>query len=223
MATYTIIGGDQKEYGPVTADEVRQWIAESRLNEKSLVKAESDAGFRALEKFPEFADAFAPKAPAPGSPPAFAGSAGGSAISDRDDELDMGGCISRGWELVKNNMGLLFVGTLVYMLIECAIGGLAQIPVIGALFSIANFMISGPLMGGVFYLFHPRHPQASRRKSATFFPVSGARSRSCFSERWFKACSSAVVLAPVHHHVCNKIPSARPSPATFATGHSAGP
>jgi hypothetical protein len=73
MATYTIIGGDQKEYGPVTADEVRQWIAESRLSEKSLVKAESDAEFRALEKFPEFADVFAPKAPAPGvPPPAFA-------------------------------------------------------------------------------------------------------------------------------------------------------
>ncbi len=153
MATYTIIGGDQKEYGPVTADDVRQWIAESRLNEKSLVKAESDAEFRTLEKFPEFADAFAPKAPAPGSPPAFAGPAGGSAILDRDYELDMGGCISRGWELVKKNMGLLFVGTLVYLLIECAIGAMAQIPIIGALASIANFVISGPLMGGVYYLF----------------------------------------------------------------------
>jgi uncharacterized membrane protein len=153
MATYTIIGGDQKEYGPVTADEVRQWIAESRLSEKSFVKAESDAEFRALEKFPEFADAFAPKAPAPGVPPAFAGSAGGSTISEREYELDIGGCISRGWELVKNNMGLLFVGTLVYLLIEGAIGAVAQIPIIGALASIANFVISGPLMGGVFYLF----------------------------------------------------------------------
>ena len=50
-------------------------------------------------------------------------------------------------------MGLLFVGTLVYLLIEVAIGGLAQIPFIGAIFSIANFVISGPLMGGVLYLF----------------------------------------------------------------------
>lgn len=153
MATYTIIGGDQKEYGPVTADEVRQWIAESRLNEKSLVKAESDSEFRTLEKFPEFADAFAPKAPDPGSPPAFAGLAGGFTISDHDYELDMAGCISHGWELVKNNMGLLFVGALVYLLIECAIGAVAQIPIVGAMASIANFVISGPLMGGVFYLF----------------------------------------------------------------------
>jgi hypothetical protein len=109
---YIIIGGDQKEYGPVTADDIRQWIAESRLNEQTLVKAESDAEFRALEKFPEFADAFAPKAPTPGVPPVFAGPAGDSIISERDYELDLGGCISRGWELVKKNFGTLFVSSL---------------------------------------------------------------------------------------------------------------
>ena len=153
MATYIIIGGDGKEYGPVTADDVRQWIAESRLNENSLVKAESDAEFRALGKFPEFADAFAPKTPAPDVPPAFAGPAGGAPISEHDYDLDIGGCISRGWELVKDNMGLLFVGALVYLLIEGAIGMVGQIPIIGAAAGIANFIIAGPLMGGVFYLF----------------------------------------------------------------------
>ena len=35
---YIIIGGDQKEYGPITADDVRQWIAEGRLSEESSVK-----------------------------------------------------------------------------------------------------------------------------------------------------------------------------------------
>jgi uncharacterized membrane protein len=147
---YTIIGGDGKEYGPITADDVRQWIAESRLNEQSLVKAEGDAEFRPLGIIPEFAAAFTPKSLAPGVPPTFSGS---TDFSERDYELDIGGCISRGWELVKGNMGVLFVGTLIYMLIEGAIGGLAQIPIIGALFSIANFVISGPLIGGVLYLF----------------------------------------------------------------------
>ena len=32
MANYTIIGGDTKEYGPISADDVRQWISEGRLN-----------------------------------------------------------------------------------------------------------------------------------------------------------------------------------------------
>ncbi|HVU09360.1 MAG TPA: DUF4339 domain-containing protein [Verrucomicrobiae bacterium] len=58
MATYTIIGGDGKEYGPVSDAEVRKWIAEGRLNAQSLMKAESDAEFRTLDKFPEFADVF---------------------------------------------------------------------------------------------------------------------------------------------------------------------
>ena len=99
---YTIIGGDQKEYGPISADDVRQWIAEGRLNEKSLVKAESDAEFRALEKFPEFVAAFTSKTSTPGAPPIFTGSTGSF---ERDYDLDIGGCISRGWELVQGKYG----------------------------------------------------------------------------------------------------------------------
>ncbi|HUB87562.1 MAG TPA: DUF4339 domain-containing protein [Verrucomicrobiae bacterium] len=68
---YTIIGGDGKEYGPISADDLRKWIAEGRLNGQSLAKAESDAEFRALATFPEFADVLAPRAPAPGAPSAF--------------------------------------------------------------------------------------------------------------------------------------------------------
>lgn len=68
MANYFIIGGDGKEYGPVTDADVRQWVTEGRLNGNSQAKAESDAEFRALETFPEFADMFAP-APAAGTVP----------------------------------------------------------------------------------------------------------------------------------------------------------
>ncbi len=61
MANYFVIGGDNKEYGPVTDAEVRQWIAEGRLSVDSRVKAESDAEFRALGQFPEFASALQAK------------------------------------------------------------------------------------------------------------------------------------------------------------------
>jgi uncharacterized membrane protein len=150
MANYLIIGGDGKEYGPVTDADVRQWIAEGRLAAISEAKAESDAEFRPLAKFPEFAEALAQKTPV------TIGALKASDAADflqRDYELDLGGCLTRGWELVKNNLGVLFVGTLLYLLIEGAIGALASIPVVGAVFSIANFICSGPLMGGVFYLF----------------------------------------------------------------------
>ena len=59
MATYTIIGGDQKPYSSVTADDIRRWIADGRLNAQSLAKEENDTEWRPLSAFPEFADALA--------------------------------------------------------------------------------------------------------------------------------------------------------------------
>jgi hypothetical protein len=67
---YIIIGGDQKEYGPITTEDVRKWIAEGRLNAQSLMKAESDAEFRPLSTFPEFADLFGLATQA-GAPPSL--------------------------------------------------------------------------------------------------------------------------------------------------------
>jgi len=153
MATkYTIIGGDQKEYGLVSAEDMRKWIAEGRLSTQTLARAEGDEEFRPLGGFPEFVDALAAAAATVESPPARAAVAAPDRLPD-DYELDIGGCISRGWTLLKNNFGLLFVGVLIYWLIEGAIAGLGSIPIIGPLFSIANLFIVGPLMGGVFYIF----------------------------------------------------------------------
>jgi hypothetical protein len=77
MATYTIIGGDQKEYNLVTADDLRKWITDGRLNAQSLAKEESDTEFRPLSAFPEFADVLAAgSAPPPLTAP-VAGAGGG--------------------------------------------------------------------------------------------------------------------------------------------------
>jgi hypothetical protein len=59
MATYTVIGSDQKQYDSVTADDIRRWIADGRLNAQSLMREEDDTEFRPLSTVPEFADAFA--------------------------------------------------------------------------------------------------------------------------------------------------------------------
>ena len=34
---YKIIGADKKEYGPITADQLRQWLAEGRVNKTDRV------------------------------------------------------------------------------------------------------------------------------------------------------------------------------------------
>lgn len=67
---YRIIGGDQQEYGPVSAEEVRQWIAEGRLNAQSKTRAEAGAGWQTLGDFPEFAEALRTGSqPTPGPAP----------------------------------------------------------------------------------------------------------------------------------------------------------
>jgi hypothetical protein len=70
---YKILGGDGKEYGPISADTVRQWVNEGRANAETQVQPEG-AGWIALGQLPEFAALFAapaiPTIPA-GAPSAF--------------------------------------------------------------------------------------------------------------------------------------------------------
>jgi hypothetical protein len=85
MADYTIIGGDQKQYGSVTADNIRQWIAEGRLSAQSLVQAHGDSEWKPLSAFPEFAAALA----AGSAPPLpFIPSAAGAGVG-RDAALKL--------------------------------------------------------------------------------------------------------------------------------------
>ena len=109
MANYNIIGGDGKEYGPVTETDIRQWVAEGRLNATSQAKSENDSEWRALGKFPEFESAFATAA---GSAPVATDP---GALNEGDYELDVFGCIGRGWEIFKNNLGTLVGAGVVYL------------------------------------------------------------------------------------------------------------
>jgi hypothetical protein len=61
---FRILGHDKKEYGPVSAEVLRQWIAERRANAQTMVQAEGSPGFRPLGEFPEFQSALAAVGPA---------------------------------------------------------------------------------------------------------------------------------------------------------------
>jgi hypothetical protein len=68
---YKIIGADQKEYGPVSAEEMRRWIAEGRVNAQTLVQGEGQTDWRPLSTFPELATVAQPmpgSAPMPATP-----------------------------------------------------------------------------------------------------------------------------------------------------------
>jgi Domain of unknown function (DUF4190)/GYF domain 2 len=57
---YKIIGANQVEYGPITADQLRQWIAEGRADANTRVKPEGTEDWKPLSAYPEFAPSLNP-------------------------------------------------------------------------------------------------------------------------------------------------------------------
>ena len=52
---YKILGGDGKEYGPIPAETLRQWITEGRANAETQVLPEGAASWQPLGSIAEFA------------------------------------------------------------------------------------------------------------------------------------------------------------------------
>lgn len=98
---FILIGSDGREYGPATADQVKQWIADGRATLETLGKRVGEGAWRRLMEFSEFqrpapiADAPPPKLPTmqdvapatgavllPGASPGYPGGAAASGASD---------------------------------------------------------------------------------------------------------------------------------------------
>jgi hypothetical protein len=167
---YTIIGGDQKEYGPVTAEQLRLWVTEGRVNAQTSVRIEGTIEWKPLAAYPEFADV-------QGANPAVnatAAAGGGAVVSPevilgRDYDLDIGSCVSRSWELVKQHLGpvvgITFLVVLVIVVVNQLIGLLSGPAIRGMIFErrisigaisivLATSVLSTPvyivLVGGLF-------------------------------------------------------------------------
>lgn len=152
---YRIIGGDGREYGPVTGDSIRQWVLQNRANAKTLVRADDSADWRPLGEIPEFAGSFGAPPPqntdAPPPPPSSPVAPATSAApadpvaltahyAGRDYYLGIGDCIGAAFRLLgANYWGAVGVTLLVIL---CA-SLLSAIPILGILASL--------LLGQVFY------------------------------------------------------------------------
>src|SRR5579883_1152383 len=119
---YKIIGADQKEYGPVSAELIRQWIVEGRANAQTQARLEGETEWKPLSSFQDF-EAALRSVPPPGAP--FAGTAAGpvpvEVILGREYELDIGSCIARAWDLVRQNFWPVVGVSLLIMIITAAI------------------------------------------------------------------------------------------------------
>ena len=142
---YKIIGADGREYGPVTTEQLRQWIRDGRANAQTKVQVGGATEWKALTEYSEFADLLASAGGGSGVPPVVGAvdpEALAAQILTRDYTIDIGGCIGRGWNLVKKSFWLLVGASFVGGLIASGCG----VPFLG-------LIIGGPMMGGVYALF----------------------------------------------------------------------
>ena len=137
---YRIIGIDGRQYGPIAADQLREWIAAGRANGQTLTQTDGSTDWKPLSEFPEFAAALAAKAagmlpplttlPVPVNPEALAGE-----ILARDYRVDIGSCLGRSWDLLMKNFGLVVGASFVVGLIQGAVG-----------------LLGGVCMGGLYFM-----------------------------------------------------------------------
>ena len=52
---YKMIGADGRQYGPVSAEQLRQWMTEGRAGPHTLVQIEGETDWKPLVTVPEFA------------------------------------------------------------------------------------------------------------------------------------------------------------------------
>ena len=121
---YKIIGGDQREYGPITAEQLRQWIAEGRANAQSKIQSEGSGEWKPLGEFAEFAAALGANNPPPMPPPNLAAldaeRVAGEVLA-RNFNLDIGSCVGRSWDLLKRHFWLAVGTTLLVGVVASAV------------------------------------------------------------------------------------------------------
>ena len=59
---FQMIGGDGREYGPVSAEQLNDWISAGRANGQTKARREGETDWKTLANFPEFTEGLAAKA-----------------------------------------------------------------------------------------------------------------------------------------------------------------
>ena len=172
---YTIIGGDGREYGPVTADQVRTWVAGGRANKDTKVKIAGTEAWKTVADFPELTGGASPAeltqppmalSPAPLSPRPAA-------------SFDVMSCYERSWTLLKANFWQ-FVGASLVMFLIYGLLILIQ----GRTHGVISFFLGGP-WAAASTIFTCGRSAANPPRSATSLPGSpGPLSSSCWPASW---------------------------------------
>lgn len=141
---YKIIGSDGKEYGPISADQLRQWLREGRVKTQTRIKPEGATEWQMLGALPEFAGAFPP--PPPAASRASIASAGTQ--SSRTSVLAI-------TSLVLGILGLFCFGITALIGLVCGIVAIVKIKNSEGRLSGSGLAIAGTVTSGVILLMLP--------------------------------------------------------------------
>jgi hypothetical protein len=169
---FFILGSDGKEYGPVTAGKLHEWIAGGRANQQTKARRANETEWKAIADIPELAQ-FSGTGGNPGTPPPAAAvespipvatatpashpvvpvpmtgdaSAIAADLIARTAKIDVFDCLTQSFELWKSNFWPLVGVTLLIVLIQGVIG---MIPFLGM---ISGFFLNGIFYGGLYYYY----------------------------------------------------------------------
>ena len=140
---YKIIGSDGQQYGPASADQLRRWITERRVNAQTLAQPEGASEWKALQSCPEFAHDLRPAPPlqAQAPPPTFADKA--------SKKIAAGVCGILLGSLGIHKFILGYAGAGVIMLLVTLLGGILTCGIASCVMYIIG------LIEGILYLTKP--------------------------------------------------------------------
>ena len=156
MKKYIIVGGDGKEYGPVSVQEVKEWVSSGRANGDTRIKEEGAEAWSRLRDMEFFGEAA--KSAGPPTIPSHASTPSAhnpqvtpppttqqlvAELQGRPHTFSIGDCFSIGWRLTMDNFGL-FLLTFI-----C----LALVSTVANFVPFGGLVVSGPLMGGVYFIY----------------------------------------------------------------------
>ena len=173
MSKYTIIGGDGKEYGPVSAAEVQQWVTSGRASGDTRIQCLGDDGWTRVRDVPELTTALTSSFQESASRSISTTSSYAAHdipplppdIESRDHDLWGAGCLNRGATVYQTLFGpstgmiAAFFGILIAVIIAMITAQiiLLLIPLVGILIAIALRLVVSlsliPLYAGPTFFF----------------------------------------------------------------------
>jgi hypothetical protein len=143
---YYMIGADGKENGPLTAQQVAEWVGAGRANAYSRVRRDGESAWQALSAMPDLADLTASR-PDPGVAPPLSPEAIAAQYLNRQPHIDIAAAVRRGWALVRSDPALLVGASALAFLLAI---GVALLPSVGW---IGGFFANSGLLGGLYFVF----------------------------------------------------------------------